>query len=321
MNQTFLKIAGLKTYLYQDKETIRAVDGVALSIKEGKVLGLVGESGCGKTMTALSIVRLNPPHISRIVDGKIIFKGRDLLKLDPDELRKIRGGEISYIFQEPATSLNPVFTIGDQIREVVMLHQGLGRVEATDAGIGLLRDVGIPTPERRFYSYPHELSGGMKQRAMLAMAIAAAPSLLIADEPTTALDTTIQAQIIELLRKIKREKRLSILFISHDISLISEIADEVAVMYAGKVIEYARTSEILHNPLHPYTIGLIGCVSALEDKVYPIRSIPGEVPYPGRFPSGCRFHPRCERMDEECKAAIPEMREIKPGHSVACFKV
>ena len=316
-----LEVRDLRTYFYTGDKIVKAVDGVSYSIEEGKTLGLVGESGCGKSVSALSILGLIPSPPGKIESGEIIFEGRDLRKLSESEMCAIRGNDIAMIFQEPMTSLNPVFTVGYQISEAICLHQRVSRAEAKSIAIELLRKVKIPSPEQRYGEYPHQLSGGMKQRAMIAMGISCNPKLLIADEPTTALDVTIQAQILDLLMELRDEFNMSTLLITHDLGVVAETTDDVAVMYAGQVVEYAVTTELFANPKHPYTVGLFGSLPKLGDKRKYLEAIEGSVPDPSNHPAGCRFHPRCNLMEEKCKQADIELREIEPGHTVRCWKV
>jgi peptide/nickel transport system ATP-binding protein len=313
-----LIIKNLKTYFYTDEGVVKAVDDVSLRINRGQTLCIVGESGCGKSITAMSILRLIPDPPGKIEGGEIIFEGKDLLKLSDDEVREIRGNKISMIFQEPMTSLNPVFTIGNQIIEAIMLHQKLDKKEATKKAVEALKLVGIPRAEEIINAYPHELSGGMRQRAMIAMAMVCNPTLLIADEPTTALDVTIQAQILDLMRKLKEETKTSIMLITHDLGVVAEMAEYVTVMYAGKVVEEADVIELFKNPKHPYTLGLLESKPQIlidKEKLY---SIPGQVPNPFNLPKGCYFFPRCEKAMEICKEVMPTLKEVGNGHKVAC---
>lgn len=321
-----LRVEDLKTHFFTSEGVGQAVDGVSFHINSGETLGLVGESGCGKTVTALSILRLVPDPPGKIVSGKIHFDGQDLVHLDSASLRKIRGNRISMIFQEPMTSLNPVFTIGNQISEAIRLHQGLNQKEAWDRSIEILQMVGIPSPERRIQDYPHQLSGGMCQRAMIAMALSCNPQLLIADEPTTALDVTIQAQILDLLMKLKEEMKAAILLITHDLGVIAEMADRVAVMYAGNIVEEADVKTIFDSPLHPYTQGLMESVPDLEssrngDKKKRLQEIPGTVPSLFAMPSGCKFNPRCPKVMDVCTKNDPEEKRASGGHRAKCFLV
>jgi peptide/nickel transport system ATP-binding protein len=314
-----LEIAGLSTSFTTRSGVIRAVDNVSLSLRAGRVLGLVGESGCGKTITALSILNLVPPP-GRITAGKILFEGRDLLTLSEAEMRKVRGARISMVFQEPMTALNPVFTVGNQISEVLTTHQDISDREAFDRSIELLQSVGIPSPEKRVHEYPHQLSGGMRQRVMIAMAIACRPSLVLADEPTTALDVTIQAHILELLTRIQAEMGMAMVLVTHDLGLIAERAHEVAVMYAGRIVEQADTAALFAEPLHPYTRGLMASIPRPgESRRARLRTIPGSVPRLSDLPSGCTFAPRCDIRIDQCNAE-PELVEVRPGHLVRCWK-
>jgi oligopeptide/dipeptide ABC transporter ATP-binding protein len=311
-------IRNLKTHFFTDDGVVRAVDGVTFSIHRGKTLGVVGESGCGKSVTALSTLRLISPP-GRIVEGEILFDGKDLVQLPEPEMRKIRGRDISMIFQEPMTSLNPVFTIGYQISEAVMLHLKKTKAEAREHTIKMLDKVRIPSASTRVDEYPHQMSGGMRQRVMIAMALACNPKLLIADEPSTALDVTIQAQILDLMRDLQKEYGMSIMMITHDLGVVAELADHVAVMYASKVVEYAPVKELFAHPLHPYTLGLFRSRPSLATKKGErLNVIAGSVPNPLHFPSGCKFHPRCPSAVERCKTVEPALRELRPGHWVAC---
>lgn len=316
-----LEIKGLQTYFYSEAGVAKAVDGVSYSIQPGETLGVVGESGSGKSVTALSIMRLIAEPPGKTVGGEILFKGRNLLDLSMDEMRKLRGNDIAMIFQEPMTALNPVYTVGDQIMEAVMLHQGKDRDAARLHAIEMIRKVGIPSPEERVDSYPHEMSGGMRQRIMIAMAMACDPALLIADEPTTALDVTIQAQILDLIRELQKESGMSVLLITHDLGVVAETAHHVAVMYAGRVVEFGKVQSIFLHPQHPYTIGLL---RSLPDMVKPgerLTTIPGTVPSAEKFPSGCRFRTRCPLAQDICANEVPtlEPSDKDPEHVAACF--
>jgi peptide/nickel transport system ATP-binding protein/oligopeptide transport system ATP-binding protein len=314
-----LDIQGLTTHFFARAGVIKAVDNLSLRVRKGRVLGLVGESGCGKTVTALSILNLVPPP-GRIVSGKILFEGRDLLTLSSEEMRSIRGARISMIFQEPMTALNPVFTVGNQIAEVLTTHQNNTKHEARDAAVELLRSVGIPSPEKRVDEYPHQLSGGMRQRVMIAMAIACKPSLILADEPTTALDVTIQAHILELLGTIQAEMGMAMVLVTHDLGLIAERAHEVAVMYAGRIVEQAETIELFANPQHPYTRGLMASIPKPgEEGRRRLKTIAGSVPRLHDMPEGCTFAPRCDSKTEKC-VTEPGLVEVKPGHLVRCWE-
>jgi peptide/nickel transport system ATP-binding protein len=316
-----LEIRGLQTEFATDDGVVRAVDGVDLAIDCGETLGLVGESGCGKTVTALSVLKLIPMPPGRIVGGQILWRGRDLVPLRPHDMQQIRSKEIAIIFQEPMTSLNPVYTIGDQISEVIRLHEGLDRRAALERAVEMLRLVHIPNPERRVRDYPHQFSGGMRQRVVIAMALACNPTLLIADEPTTALDVTIQAQILELLAEIKSRFGMAIILITHAMGVVAETAQRVAVMYAGKVVEEAPVEQLFARPSHPYTQGLIRSIPRIDAAAMRKRrleSIAGTVPSPLDPLSGCCFAPRCRFARADCIEAIPPLRETAPGHKVAC---
>ena len=321
---TILEIRDLKTYFYTPEGVVRAVDGVTYSLKAGETLGVVGESGCGKTVTALSILRLIPEPPGKIFGGGIFFEGRDLTQISARELRKVRGNRSAMIFQEPMTSLNPVFTIGFQIAEAIMLHQGLSKKEAMDKAADMLDHVGIPLPRQRVREYPHQLSGGMRQRAMIAMALSCNPQILLADEPTTALDVTIQAQILDLMMKLKEEMGTAIILITHNLGLVAEQCARIVVMYAGKVVEEASAEELFGNPLHPYTAGLLRSLPKLKlsgakgDRVR-LQEIPGIVPALNRLPTGCSFNPRCTQVMDKCKEIEPELKEVSPGHFVRCL--
>jgi peptide/nickel transport system ATP-binding protein len=314
-----LDIQGLTTHFFTRSGVIKAVDNLSIKLAKGRVLGLVGESGCGKTVTALSILNLVPPP-GKIVSGKILFEGRDLLSLDPAEMRAIRGAKISMIFQEPMTALNPVFTVGDQIAEVLTTHQDVTKQQALQTATELLRSVGIPSPEKRVDEYPHQLSGGMRQRVMIAMAIACRPLLILADEPTTALDVTIQAHILELVAKIQADMGMALVLVTHDLGLIAERAHEVAVMYAGRIMEQAETKELFLNPQHPYTRGLMASIpKPREARKERLRTIPGTVPRLSDLPGGCTFAPRCDIKTGKCESE-PDLVEVKPAHFVRCWE-
>ncbi len=322
-NGNVLEVRDLRTHFFTEEGVARAVDGVSWSLPRGRTLALVGESGCGKSVTALSIMRLVPDPPGRIVGGRILFEGRDLVGLPEAEMRRIRGNRIAMIFQEPMTSLNPVFTVGNQIVEAIRLHQGLRGRAAWDLATETLRKVGIPEPRQRVNEYPHQMSGGMRQRVMIAMALSCNPSVLIADEPTTALDVTIQGQILDLLRQLQAETRMSILIITHDLGVVAEIADEVCVMYASRVVERAGVHELFADPLHPYTQGLFRSMPRLSLRKERLDVIPGTVPNPLHLPGGCRFHTRCPVGADEpkCRAEDPPLQEVRPGHWAACWKV
>ncbi len=327
-NEKLLEVKGLRTSFFTEGGEVKAVDDVNFNVYRGKTLGIVGESGCGKSVTSLSIMRLIPNPPGRTVGGEILYKGRDLLKLSDSEMRKIRGDEISMIFQEPMTSLNPVFTVGNQIMEAVMLHQNLSRKDARNKAIEQLQLVGIPSPEKRVDDYPHQLSGGMRQRVMIAMALSCHPQILIADEPTTALDVTIQAQILDLLRHLQEKFGMALILITHDLGVIAEMADEVAVMYAGRVVEQARVGEIFANPKMPYTRGLLNSIPVLTKdptgkvKKKRLETIPGIVPNMLELPVGCRFQERCTYVIDACKEREPDLRVIAQDpilpHSIRC---
>ena len=307
---SILKLTRLKVHFPTEDGVVKAVNTVDLEIANGERLGLIGETGCGKTVLGMSIIRLL--QLATKVEGKIVYKGKDLLKLSEEEMRKIRGKEIAMILQNPTTSLNPVLKVGDQIAEAIQLHQGLNKKEAKEKAIEMLEAVRIPSPEKRANEYPHEFSGGMKERAMIAMALACDPSLIIADEPTKGLDVTIKMQIVKLMKEVT--KRKSMLFITHDLGVAAEICDNIAVMYAGELVEYAKTEDIFKNPLHPYTQGFLN--SLPNRGLKPIR---GMSPSLIDLPSGCRFHPRCDSAKEICKTEHPEMVEKENGHHVRCF--
>jgi peptide/nickel transport system ATP-binding protein/oligopeptide transport system ATP-binding protein len=317
-NGVLLRVFDLRTYFHTDEGTAKAVDGVSFEIPRGKTLGLVGESGCGKSVTALSIMQLVPSPPGKVEGGSVILGETDLLRLSERQMRRIRGKDITMVFQEPMTSLNPVFTIGNQIMEVLRLHQKMRKREAKERTIELLSRVRIPVPEQRTNEYPHQLSGGMKQRVMIAMALACNPVLLIADEPTTALDVTIQAQLLDLLNELQEQFKMSILLITHDLGVIAETADSVAVMYAGKIAEYTSAEELFGRPLHPYTLGLFSSLPKLGKKRGKLAVIPGNVPNPLYFPPGCRFNPRCQYVMEVCRQEEPPLVEVASGHKAAC---
>ena len=318
-----LQIKGLRTWFHTEAGTAKAVDGVSFDIMPGEVVGLVGESGSGKSVTALSVLRLIPDPPGKIIEGSIVYKGTDLLKLSWEEMHKIRGNEISMIFQEPMTSLNPVFTIGYQVMEVILSHENIGKKEAFDRSVDMLKLVGIPDPASRMQDYPHQYSGGMRQRVMIAMALACNPSLLIADEPTTALDVTIQAQILELMLKIKDERKdAAILLITHNLAVVAETCHRVIVMYGGKIQEIASVHELFKNPLHPYTQGLLASLPTVDgEKQKRLRTIPGNVPSIMDLPVGCKFVTRCPVKVDRCATTEPELIEVSPGHWARCFLV
>ncbi len=319
--EPLLEVRDLKTYFYTDRGVAKAVDGVSFTIPAGSTLGLVGESGCGKSVTAMSILRLIQSPPGKIVGGSILFEGRDLLRFREEEIRQVRGNRISMIFQEPMTSLNPVFTLGDQIMEALLVHENVTKMEARKRALDMLRRVKIPYAETILGQYPHQISGGMRQRVMIAMALVCRPQLVIADEPTTALDVTIQAQILELLRELQAEFGMSILIITHDLGIVSDLADAVAVMYAGQIVEYASTTDLFRNPRHPYTLGLFHSRPQLGKKKARLDVIPGTVPSPLNFPAGCRFHPRCGYVTEECRHAPVTLETVAEGQRSRCLRV
>jgi len=316
-----LDIHDLQTSFFTSDGEVRAIDGVSFGLAQGKTMGLVGESGCGKSVTALSIIQLLTRGTGRIVGGEIRYEGRDLAALSEDQMRAIRGNEISMIFQEPMTSLNPVFTVGEQIAEAIRLHQGLNRKAARDRAVEMLRLVKIAESEKRVNDYPHQMSGGMRQRVMIAMALCCNPKLLIADEPTTALDVTIQAQILDLISELQAELGMAVLLITHDLGVVAEQADDVAVMYAGRIVERAAPEIIFARPMHPYTVGLMRSIPGLASRGARLQTIPGIVPSPLDWPSGCRFRTRCSRADTRCSGRQPDLVEVEPGHWVACLGV
>jgi len=318
VKQHLLSVRDLKVY-FRGRDTVaRAVDGVSFDIRKGETVCLVGESGCGKTVSALTILDLIPKPPGEVMAGRVLFKGTDLLGLTEPEMRKIRGKQIAMVFQEPLTSLNPVFTIGDQIREAILVHEPVSPDELNRRCIRLLRDVGIPSPEERLKDYPHQLSGGQRQRVMIAMALACGPDLVIADEPTTALDVTVQAQILNLMQSIQESSEMSVLYITHDLGVVANIADRVYVMYAGIIVEQGTTEEIFSSPGHPYTKGLLASLPSRSRRGEQLHSIPGTVPNPAYKPSGCPFHPRCPTAVDACKVRFPEMIDHGAGHLSRC---
>jgi oligopeptide/dipeptide ABC transporter ATP-binding protein len=321
MTEPLLDVRGLKTQFFTDRGVVRAVDDVSFAIRPGQTLAVVGESGCGKSVTSLSIMRLIPQPPGRIVAGEIRFDGTDLLKLSERRMRKIRGNQISMIFQEPMTSLNPVFRVREQIGEVLRLHQGLDKAAAREKSIDLLRQVGIPSPESRVDDYPHQMSGGMRQRVMIAMALACDPRIIIADEPTTALDVTIQAQILELMDNLRRETGTAVLLITHDLGVVAETAEHVVVMYAGRMVEEADARELFHHPLHPYTRGLMRSIPGVSEtgERERLEAIPGVVPSLLALPEGCKFNDRCRHAFDRCFAEEPPLLEPRPGHTARCW--
>jgi len=317
MSDALLELRGLTVDFATDDGVVHAVDGIDLTLGRGRTLGLVGESGCGKSVTSLAIMGLLPPENSK-VGGAVVFEGRDLLTLDAHLLRDLRGARLAMIFQEPMTSLNPSYTIGDQIIEAIQRHQALDKAAARARAIEVLKLVRIPSPEKRIDDYPHKLSGGMRQRAMIAMALACGPQLLIADEPTTALDVTIQAQILDLMRGLRHDTGTAIILITHDLGVVAEMADDVAVMYAGQIVERAAVRDLFARPEHPYTVGLLGSIPRLDEKRERLPSIEGRVPDMTRPPDGCRFAARCPFVEPECIAAPPVLVEVAPGHLSRC---
>ena len=319
--EVLLEVRELRTYFRGDEGVAKAVDGVSYSVLSGETLGVVGESGCGKSVTALSILGLLPKPPGFHAGGQILFRGEDLLQATEARMRQIRGNDISMIFQEPMTALNPVFTVGNQIMETVMLHQGLDKEAARNHAVAMLEKVGIPSPERRVDEYPHQLSGGMRQRVMIAMAMACSPQLLIADEPTTALDVTIQAQVLALISELQQREGMSVVLITHDLGVVAQTADHVAVMYAGKVVEYADVESVFKRPRHPYTIGLFHSLPDLAAPGERLATIAGIVPSAFHFPSGCRYRTRCPIATERCASEVPALRPVEDSaalHTVAC---
>ena len=321
-NRNLLEIQNLKTYFFVRGQVAKAVDDVNLTIQAGQTLGLVGESGCGKSVTAHSIIQLIPDPPGKIMGGKIFFEGDDLLEYSENRMRKIRGNRISMIFQEPMTSLNPVFTVGDQVAEVIRLHQRLSRNDTRERVIKMFQTVGIPAPETRLSDYPHQMSGGMRQRVMIAMALACSPKLMIADEPTTALDVTIQAQILDLMNTLKAETGAAILFITHDLCVIAEMAQHVAVMYAGKMVEFTDVNTLFSNPKHPYTIAMMESIPILGRKTADgkLSTIAGIVPSLFNLPSGCLFSDRCPDVFDDCRRIEPQMVKVGNNHIARCLK-
>jgi oligopeptide/dipeptide ABC transporter ATP-binding protein len=318
-DKSILKVSGLKTYFFTSEGVIKAVDGVDFEVKKGEVLGLVGESGCGKSVTALSILRLVASPPGRILEGRIEFRGNDLRTLSDDEIREIRGKRISMIFQDPLTCLNPVLRVGYQIAEVFRFHRGLDRAGSLQGSIRMLKSTEIPSPEERVKNYPHEMSGGMRQRAMIAMALACEPALLIADEPTTALDVTVQAQVLKLMKELCRERKTAILLITHDMGVVANMCQRVAVMYAGRVVEYTDIFTLFNEPAHPYTEALLRSLPRLGAKRNRLDSIEGQPPQLHRLPPGCPFEPRCEYSAERCKEEAPGVTFLREGHEVRCY--
>ena len=319
--RNLLSIKNLRTYFYTEKGVLKAVNGVSFNTSEREIFGIVGESGSGKTVTCLSIMRLLPKPFARIIEGEIYFKGIDLLKINEKEMKGIRGKEISMIFQEPMSSLNPVFSIGDQLSEVFQIHDKTNKKDAKERALEVLNLVGIPAARQRYNEYPHQLSGGMQQRVMIAMAVSTAPSLLIADEPTANLDVTIQMQILELIKSLQEKMKMAVIIITHDLGIIAETSGRIGVMYAGKIQEMAYTSDLFKNPLHPYTRGLLNSIPRIDIKYKRQSAIRGTVPNPLYFPNGCKFHPRCDISEERCRIEEPELEKKDNNHFVRCWKV
>ncbi|WP_082137391.1 ABC transporter ATP-binding protein [Aquamicrobium sp. LC103] len=320
MAEPLLSVRSLEVRFRLDGRSMRAVDDVSFDLQKGQTLGIVGESGCGKSVTSLSIMRLLPSPPAQVAAGEVLLEGRDLLKLSEREMRKLRGGRIGMIFQEPMTSLNPVYTCGDQIIEGLRVHSGLSGKAARDRAIELLELVRLPSPEKRIDDYPHQLSGGQRQRVMIALALANDPAVLIADEPTTALDVTIQSQILDLMRDLQERTGTAIMLITHDLGVVAETCQQVVVMYAGSVIERGPVDKIFADPQHPYTIGLMAAVPRMDAGRARLASIPGSLPPPWQNIPGCRFASRCPLADNRCQAEMPRLREVTPGHDVACWK-
>ncbi len=316
-----LSIKDLRTYFHTDDGIAKAVDGVSFDLKEGETLGIVGESGCGKSVTALSILRLLPKDVGIIEGGEILFEGRDIVKMSDKEIRTIRGNKISMIFQEPMTSLNPAYTCGNQIVEVIKTHQNLSGSEAKARAIDILNSVGIPSPEQRFKEYPHQLSGGLRQRIMIAIALACEPKILIADEPTTALDVTVQAQILELIKSLQVKYNMSVILITHDLGVVADTCSRVIVMYASKIVEEGLVSEVFNEPKHPYTLALMESIPKLNEKRDRLQTIEGMVPSSLEYNTGCHFANRCKLVDERCHAEEPELTRLSETHNASCFKI
>ena len=321
-NNSLLNVCELRTYFHTTKGIAKAVDGVSFSVKKGETLGIIGESGCGKTVTAQSILRLISQPPGKIESGNIFFQKRDILSLPIEKMRKIRGKEISMVFQDPMTSLNPVFKIGNQIAEMISLHQGFSRRESFKKAVDIMNLVGIPSAEKRAFDYPHQMSGGMRQRVMIAMALSCKPKLLIADEPTTALDVTIQAQILDLMLKLKNDTGASIILITHDMGVIAETVQNVAVMYAGKIMEHATVTELFRNPSHPYTQSLLKSIPSIDkiDRKYKLKVIPGVVPNLINLPLGCKYSNRCDKSFQKCQKKEPPLVEVAPNHKCRCWQ-
>ena len=313
-----LSVENLRVYFRGNAKVARAVDGVSFEVNSGETVCIVGESGCGKTVTSLAILGLVPSPPGEIVEGAVIFQGQNILDLDDEKMQDIRGNQIAMVFQEPMNSLNPVFTIGDQIMEAMTAHGELSEADARNKCVVLLKDVGIPSPEERLKDYPHQLSGGQRQRVMIAMSLACSPDLVIADEPTTALDVTVQAQILQLFKGLQTQQRMSLLYITHDLGVVANIADRIYVMYAGSIVEQGNISDIFQNPCHPYTQGLLASLPSRAGRGRQLHSIPGNVPDPAYKPDGCPFHPRCEHAVESCRTRFPDMADYGGGHLARC---
>lgn len=318
MAEPLLAVKNLKTYFISKETEVRAVDGIDLEVFPRQIVCIVGESGSGKSITSLSIMRLLPKPRGKIVNGEIVFNGTNLTKLSEKEMSEVRGNDVSMIFQEPMTALNPVLTIGDQITEVLIRHRNLSKRDAMKKAVDMLQFVGVPRASEIVHEYPHQLSGGLRQRVMIAMAMVCEPKLLIADEPTTALDVTIQAQVLELMKKMRDETDTSIILITHDLGVVAEMADHVVVMYAGQVVETVNADDLFNNPTHPYTKSLLASIPSLDEDKETLYSIPGTVPNAANFPVGCRFADRCPIAQPSCKEKMPELREVHPGHFVRC---
>lgn len=320
MSEKILQVDGLKTWFYVTDGIIKAIDGVSFDVNKSEVLGLVGESGCGKSVTARSIMRLVPDPPGKIVSGRVLYEGKDLLSLTEEEMRKYRGKKIAMSFQDPMTYLNPVFKVGDQIAEALILHQGLDKNSAFDKAVDLMEIVQIQDARQRAQDYPHQLSGGMRQRILLAMAISCKPQLLIADEPTTALDVIVQAEVLDLLKDLIRQLNLSLIIITHDMGVVAQLSDRIAIMYAGRIMEVSDVNTIFHNPKNPYTIGLLESLPRIEEEQEKLLSISGDVPDLINPPSGCRFHPRCPYAKSMCDKEVPSLETYKDEHLVACHQ-
>lgn len=319
--ESLLEIKNLSIEIAEEKGGYEVVSDVSISVPKGKIVGIVGESGCGKTITALSVIKLLPEPPARIKQGQILFKDKDILKMNAEELRRLRGNDISMIFQEPVSSLNPVYTIGEQIGETIRTHNNISSTDEKKRVLELLDLVGIPDPDRRYSNYPHEMSGGMCQRVMIAMALSCSPDLLVADEPTTALDVTVEAGIISLIDRLRNELGMSVILITHDLGIVSEITDEVYVMYAGRIVEHAANELIFNNSRHPYTIGLLNSIPDMNDTSRrDLKMIPGNIPSPKNYPAGCRFNDRCDMVIDKCRQNVPELLSVEEGHQAACFR-